>query len=185
MREHIQIAIKSPWKAFGELGMYIIKPFVYLYLHIHGVKIGKNAKFYGFPRVMRYRGSKIVIGDNFEDRNWKYGNPLGINHATILCTWSKAAVIRIGNDVGISGGSMVSDNSIEIGDGTLVGANSTIIDTDFHPIKSSSRRYDKNNIKSVPVKIGKNVFVGMNSIILKGSVVVDDSVIPAGFVIHR
>jgi acetyltransferase-like isoleucine patch superfamily enzyme len=185
MREHIQIAINSPWKAFNELAMYLIKPFVYFYLYVHGVKIGKNAKFYGFPKVMRYRGSKITIGDNFEDRNWKYSNPLGINHATILCTWSKNATIRIGNDVGISGGSIVAKESIEIGDGTLVGANSTIIDNDFHPVKSMSRRYDKEGVKAFPVKIGDNVFIGMNSSILKGSIVSDNSVIPAGNIIHR
>jgi acetyltransferase-like isoleucine patch superfamily enzyme len=101
-----------------------------------------------------------------------------------LCTWSKGAKIEIGNDVGISGGSIVANKSIEIGDGTLIGANTTIIDTDFHPIKSNNRRYDKKGIASKPIKIGKNVFIGMNCIVLKGSTISDNSVIPAGTIVR-
>jgi acetyltransferase-like isoleucine patch superfamily enzyme len=185
MINKFQMAVKEPWKLVNELTMCFLRPFIFLYLKINRVEIGSNFKFYGFPRIMRHRGSRIVIGDNFEDRNSTFSNPLGINHPTILCTWSSNSCIKIGDDVGISGGSIVSNTSIEIGDGTLIGANSTIIDTDFHPVNSLLRRYEKENIKTVPVKIGKNVFIGMNSVILKGSTIKDNSVIPAGVVVKR
>jgi acetyltransferase-like isoleucine patch superfamily enzyme len=126
----------------------------------------------------------IEIGKKFETRNWWWSNPLGINHPTIICTWKRSAQIIIGNNVGVSGGSIVASKKIEIGDGTLIGVNTTIIDTDFHPIKSKNRRYDKKNIKSKPVKIGKNVFIGMNCVILKGVEISDNSVIPAGSVLR-
>ncbi|HJY98733.1 MAG TPA: acyltransferase [Patescibacteria group bacterium] len=181
---NIDKAIETPWKLYNEVAMYLARPFVDLYLFVNGVSIASGGKFYGFPKIFKHLGSKINIGKNFECRNWWFSNPLGLNHPTIICTWSATARIIIGNDVGISGGSIVASNKIEIGDGTIVGANCTIIDTDFHPIKSAFRRYDKKRIKSMPVKIGKNVFVGMNCIILKGATIPDNAVVPAGSVIR-
>lgn len=181
----IKQTMDTPWKAFSEALMYLFKPFVYIYaVLISGVRIGRGSKFYGFPSVLRHRGSIITIGKRFENRNWTFSNPLGINHSTILSTWKKGAVIKIGNDVGISGGSIVAADKIEIGDGTLIGANATIIDTDFHPL-GAGRRYSTKDIKSKPVKIGKNVFIGMNSIILKGVNIPNNAIVPAGAVIRR
>lgn len=180
---NLAIILNSPWKLFNEIMMYLIKPFVYIYLMISGVSIGKGFKFYGFPKIYRTKGSSIKIGDNFESRNWWFSNPLGINHPLIICTWSSQSSITIGNDVGISGGSIVSNKSVTIGNRVLIGANSTIIDTDFHPT-SGEKRYSKSNIKSEKVLIGDDVFVGMSSIILKGSEIEKNKVIPAGSVIR-
>lgn len=184
LKDKITQAVVTPWKLFSEVSMQLLKPFVDLYLFLHDVEFGSGSKFYGFPKVMRHLGSKIIIGSNFECRNWRFSNPLGINHPLILCTWEKGAEIKIGKDVGISGGSIVAVKKIEIGDGTIIGANSTIIDTDFHPIRSKSRRYEKENVISKPVKIGKNVFIGMDVIILKGAVIPDNAVVPAGSVVR-
>jgi len=179
----IKVIIDSPWKLVNELCMYLIKPFVYIYLKLHGVEIGKDFKFYGFPKIFKTRGSIIKIGKNFECRNWWFSNPLGINHPLILCTWDKKAVIKIGDDVGISGGSIVSAKEINIGNRVLIGANSTIIDTDFHSV-FGEKRYSKNNIKTKSIYIGNNIFVGMNVVILKGAKIKSDFVIPAGEVIR-
>lgn len=183
MTNYIEIIKDSPWKLVNEVLMYLIKPFVWLYLKINGVKIGSNFKFYGFPKVFKTTGSKIEIGNNFECRNWRFSNPLGINHPLILCTWSKDGIIKVGNDVGVSGGSIISNKKITIGDRVLIGANSTIIDTDFHPT-SGDKRYSKENIKSGNVIIGNDVFIGMNVIILKSIELNNNSIIPAGTVLH-
>jgi len=130
--------IATPWKIDNEILMYLIKIPVYFYLKIFkGVILGANYKFYGLPKVFRHRGSKIEIGNRFENRNVWYSNPLGINHPIIICTWDNGTEIKIGNDVGISGGSIVAAKKIEIGNGTIIGVNTTIIDTDFHPVDSS------------------------------------------------
>lgn len=173
------------WKALNELKMYGVKPFVWIYLKLKGVEIGPSARFYGMPKVLKFRGSRIKIGTCFENRNWWDSNPLGINHSTIICTWARGAKITIGRDVGISGGSLVAAKSITIGDGTLVGANTLIIDSDFHPLKSKNRRYAKRGVRSAPIKIGKNVFIGTNCTILKGAIIPDNAVIPAGETVRR
>lgn len=178
------ISRDTPWKLKYELAMYLIKPIVTFYLFIKGVRIGKGSKFYGFPKIFKTRGSKIIIGDNFEARSWRFSNPLGINHPVILCTWSKDAQIIIGDDVGISGGSIVSSKKITIGNGTIIGANSVIADTNFHPLKGKIR-YSKENIGVEEVMIGENVFVGMNATILKGCRIKSDSIIGAGEVVRN
>jgi acetyltransferase-like isoleucine patch superfamily enzyme len=178
-------SVDTPWKAVFELRMLFLYPLTWLYLNILcGVKIQKGFKFYGFPKIYKFAGSEILIGKRFENRNWWDCNPLGINHPTIICTWSRSAKVAIGNDVGMSGGSIVSATKIEIGNGTLIGANTTIIDTDFHPIESSNRRYDLRNIRSRPISIGKNVFIGANCFILKGANIPDNSIVPAGSIVR-
>ena len=173
------------WKVLNELKMYGLKPFVWVYLKLKGVNIGPGAKSYGMPRILKFRDSQIKIGARFENRNWWDSNPLGINHPTIICTWARGAKITIGRDVGISGGSLVATKSITIGDGTLIGANSLIIDSDFHPLKSRKRRYAKKGVRSAPIKIGKNVFIGTNCTILKGAVIPNNAIVPAGAVVRR
>ena len=182
--ELIKQSTATPWKAINEVLMYAQTVLVYILAFCKGVSIGVNAKFYGLPKILKYSGSTISIGNKFENRNHLLSNPLGVNHPTIICTWSKDAKILIGDDVGIGGGSIVSSSSVTIGNGTLIGANCAIIDTDFHPVKSDNRRYDKSSIKTLPVVIGKNVFIGMNVIILKGSYIHDNSVVPAGSVVR-
>jgi acetyltransferase-like isoleucine patch superfamily enzyme len=178
------ISINTRWKLFDEILMYLINPFVRVYFFLNGVQLGKGSKFYGFPKILKHRKSRIVIGDNFEARSWWFSNPLGVNHALILSTWEDGAEIIIGDDVGITGGSVVSAKSIKIGDRTLIGANSTIMDTNFHPLKGDLR-YSKLNVATEPIVIGKNVFIGMNAIILKGMQIQDNSVIAAGEIVRN
>ena len=71
-------------------------------------------------------------------------------------------------------------------DDTRIGANVKIVDTDFHPIDSEERLRGNNEAaKLKPIKIGKNVFIGMNSLILKGSAIGDNCVVGGGTVLSR
>jgi acetyltransferase-like isoleucine patch superfamily enzyme len=83
----------------------------------------------------------------------------------------------------MTGGSVVAAERIEIGNRVLVGANCVITDTDFHPIGAEDRRNPNGAISTGPVSIGDDVFVGMNSLVLKGVTVGARSVIGAGSVV--
>jgi len=182
--DNLKAGLDTPWKILPELLQPFISAYVRLVCRLGGIRIGRQGKFYGLPKIHRHRRSLITIGNNFENRNWWDSNPLGINHPLILTTWEADASIIIGNDVGVSGGSICAASGIRIGDGTLIGANCTIIDTDFHPLKSDHRRYSRQNIRTAPILIGKNVFIGTGCIILKGAVIPDNTVVPAGSVIR-
>jgi acetyltransferase-like isoleucine patch superfamily enzyme len=156
-----------------------------LWLRSKGVQLGKAVLFRGFPTVILVPNSEISIGDRAILCSQSRNTALGVNHPVVLCTLAPRARIVIGQDAGISGGSICAAVEVVIGDGTLLGANVTIVDTDFHPVASLSRRYDKDGIATAPVLIGRNVFIGTGSIILKGVTIGDNSVIGAGSVVTR
>jgi acetyltransferase-like isoleucine patch superfamily enzyme len=88
--------------------------------------------------------------------------------------------------VGISGGSICAAQLIEIGEESMLGANVTIADTDFHSLRPHYRRgHTDPSIAVEDVIIGKRVFVGTNSIILKGVTIGDNAVVGAGSVVIK
>lgn len=61
-----------------------------------------------------------------------------------------------------------------------------IFDTDFHSLDFKERPIigEDLNAKTKPIEIGAYVFVGANTIILKGVKIGDHSVVGAGSVVH-
>ena len=77
---------------------------------------------------------------------------------------------------------LVDDTHIYIGDCVMIGPNVTIA-TAAHPIEPELRRQAAQF--NVPVRIGHNVWIGANSVVLPGVTIGDNSVIGAGSVITR
>lgn len=173
----------KPWLVFDLFILLILFPFNYLYLLLWGVNFTSPFYCFGTFLIRRARGSTIILGKNVEIRNGTWSNVVGVNHKTCLATRTKKAEIIIGDNVGISGSSIVAAESVRIGDNVLIGANCMIIDSDFHPLSHEERRYSKTNIINEPVVIGDNVFIGANTIILKGTEIGNNAVIGAGSVV--
>ena len=125
------------------------------------------------------------FGDGLQLRSTVRSNPLGANHPVVLCTWQAGAVLQIGENFAMTGGSIIAAERIVIGDNVNVGANTTIMDTDFHPLEAQSRRSDSEPAKTAPVTIEDDVFIGMNCLILKGVTLGRGSVIGAGSVVVK
>ena len=156
-------------------------------LRSHGVCVGRWVRIYGSPIVSVHPGSSISIGDRVALCSSAFHTALGVNHPVILRTLNHGAEISIGNDVGLSGVSICAAVSVTIGEQCLIGANATIVDTDFHQLQSSNRRYNPSRagINTKAVKIGPNVFVGMGAMILKGVSIGENSIIGAGAVVSK
>lgn len=77
---------------------------------------------------------------------------------------------------------LVDDGEIVIGDQCMFGPNVTIA-TAGHPVDPDLRRQTLQF--NLPVRIGRNVWVGAGSIILPGVTVGDDTVIGAGSVVTK
>lgn len=155
------------------------------------VKYGKKLLLKGVPVIFNKKGAQLDIGDHVTIKSSFLSNLVGLYQRTIIVTRSPDAKIKIGNNVGISGATIYARNSIEIGDNTCIGGNCKILDNDFHPVETEERiklLNDKNggdshSIPSKPIKIGKNCFIGCNTIILKGTVLEDNCVVGAGAVV--
>ena len=89
--------------------------------------------------------------------------------------------IKIGKNVFINACCRFQDQGgIEIGDGSLIGHNTTIatLNHDFNPAK-------RQNLTPRPVKIGKNVWIGSDCTILPGVIIGDGAIIGAGSVVTK
>ncbi|MDP3395053.1 MAG: acyltransferase [Methanoregula sp.] len=104
-----------------------------------------------------------------------------------LKTISPTSEIIIGDNVGLNGTSITSrSKKIEIGSGTMIAPNVIIVDSDFHPPwPPENRLHYPGNEYDGEVKIGKNCWIGMNVLNLKGVKIGDNSIIAAGSVVIK
>lgn len=151
-------------------------------LILQKVKHGKKIKCKGFSIIVN-RGH-ILLGNNVTLKSSILSNLIGLYQKNIIVARTKDAVIKIGNNVGLSGATIYARKRIEIGDNTLIGANTKIIDNDFHPLDVNARNSnDTSKIGTKDIVIGKNCFIGCNCIILKGTILGDGCVVGAGSVV--
>ena len=157
---------------------------VKIFLKLIKVDYGKDLKLQGTPIIFSKSGNKMSIGNNVTIKSTFLSNLVGLYQRTIIVTRTPEAKISIGNNVGISGATIYARKSIKIGDNTLIGGNTKILDNDFHPIDPILRKETPNErIRSQEIEIGENVFIGCNCLILKGSRIGENSVIGAGSVV--
>ncbi|WP_334107014.1 acyltransferase [Methylobacillus sp.] len=158
-----------------------------VYLDVIGVKREQAVKLIGRPIVKLYPRSEISIGDNVVLCLNSAFTALGVAHPVIIRTLRSSAKISIGNDTGVSGGTICAATSVKIGQRCLIGADVMIVDTDFHAIKPLNRRHNSNDqeISTKAVEIGDDVFIGMRAIILKGVTIGYGAVVAAGAVVTR
>lgn len=148
------------------------------------VKYGQGLLLKGIPVIFNNKGSKLIIGDNCIIKSSFLSNLVGLYSRTIIVTRSGNAEICIGNNVGISGCTIYARKKITIGDNTNIGGNTKILDNDFHPLELEARlNNDVEKIKAKEIVIGKNCFIGCNSIILKGTILGDGCIVGAGSVV--
>lgn len=155
-----------------------------IFMRFNKVSFGKNLNLYGIPVIIKKPGSTLSIGNNCSIKSSFLSNLVGLSQRTIIVTRTGEAKIEIGDNVGISGATIYARKGIYIGDNTLIGGNTKILDNDFHPIEIEARnRDDKDLIKSKEIYIGKDCFIGCNSIILKGTTLGSGCVVGAGAVV--
>jgi len=156
----------------------------YIKLKYLNVEIGKNIKIIGRMFISFHCDTKINIGNNVVFRAASHSD-LGF-YKPISITVLKNAELLVGDNSGFTGTAIYVSKKIVIGKYCNFGGNTTIWDTDFHPVEFKGRRnHDETKIKSAPVIIGDNVFVGANSMILKGVTIGDRAIIGAGSIVFK
>lgn len=166
----------------------IVKFFILLnrfYFRLKSIEYGNSLMVMGLMKL-DVRG-ELLIGDNLNIISGQMFNPLGRNLKTCIRV-EKNALIIIGNNVGTSCVSIWSKEKIIIGNNVKLGANVMVFDSDMHSLDFKLRRNvstDGVNAKSSPIVIGDDVFVGANSIITKGVIIGEKSIIATGSVVVK
>jgi acetyltransferase-like isoleucine patch superfamily enzyme len=182
---NLQQSFNTPWKVWNLLGCWMVYPSARLLFALNGIRWGRRWRLYGLPILQKHRQSVMQFGAGLNLRSSVTSNPLGPNHPVILCTWEPGAVLEVGEDFAMTGGSICAAQRIKIGSNVAVGANSTIADTDFHPLNAEYRRRHPQESETAPICIEDDVFIGMNCQILKGVTIGRGSVIGAGSVVAK
>ncbi|WP_050992501.1 hypothetical protein [Selenomonas sp. CM52] len=129
--------------------------------------IEPTVQFIGRPCISMADGSKICIGENSTLVSDQYFNAMGLSHRVILRTLQPNAQIKIGKNVGMSGGTICAFELVKIGDNVGIGANCTILDSSMHVMDTRIPLSERDNtalIKTRPVIIEDDVMINMNEV---------------------
>lgn len=159
-------------------------PWCKILTHIWGIKLGSSCSFYGITQFRRYPGSIIRIGDHCQFRSTFRSNMIGLNHPCGISTFSQEAEISIGDNCGLSSTVIGAAKSVVLGKHVACGANVTIIDHDFHDTNPFQR--DKGGVeKAQSIHINDNVWLGLNTLVLKGVTIGKNTVVGANSVVTK
>jgi acetyltransferase-like isoleucine patch superfamily enzyme len=153
----------------------------YLQLRSGAEYVGPRLRCYGIPFIDISPFAIVRIGHKFVITNKNFYNSIGVSHESVIKVFPNA-FLTIGNNVGMSSTRISCTHGITIGDNVLIGADTLITDSDAHPI-NKLQRCDPLKIKSSPIVIESDVFIGAKCIILKGSFIGSGSVVGAGSVV--
>ena len=159
------------WKAWWLCSGMLVN-FLFMLLGIHR---SGWIQFFGIPIVRMSKNSRFEIGKSCKFRSSQASNLIGLNRRCTIYVHQNAS-LTIGHNCGFSSTSIGCFEAISIGNNVRVGANTTITDSDWHA--SDSRTHGPK-----PVRIGNDVWVGANVMILKGVCIGNNVIIGAGSVV--
>jgi acetyltransferase-like isoleucine patch superfamily enzyme len=120
------------------------------------------------PRAQHHERHRLSVGKNTL-----------IESLCAICTWHGDVILEDGASIGI--GSIVM-GPVSIGEGSACSQN-CFISGQSHHYEDVSKNFLRQGIQTGQVVIGKNVWIGANSVILPGVKIGDNSVIGAGSII--
>ena len=145
------------------------------------VCLGNNSTV-NYMHIFMKKKCQVVIGDNTMQEARIYFD-------------KENAIVSIGNRCFIGYSKIVCSENVTIGDDVLISWGCTIVDHNSHSIYWDERCDDvinwihgkKNwsNVNIKPVKIGNKVWIGFNSIILKGVNIGEGAIVGAGSVVTK
>jgi len=138
-------------------------------------RVGRRLNLEGAPPLILGNG-RIEVGDDV--------------HIGCPCTWDIGpnAELIIGNRVSLNYRGIVGVvKSVRIGDDTMIAGDVAIFDNTNHPV-SPSRRLAGAHVTGAeiaPVVVGRNVWIGIHCVIMRGVTIGDNSVVAAGSVVTK
>jgi acetyltransferase-like isoleucine patch superfamily enzyme len=173
--EHrIRLALNSYWRLLFKLKC-----------RMYGIECGSDLQVFGNVQIQGMRGC-IKLGHRIilVSSSWRC-SAAALNHPVRLRTHGEMARIILEDRVGLNGTSITSrSKTIRVGANTIIAPNCIIVDSDYHAPWPPETRWENSAFeRDQDVIIGRNVWIGMNSLVLKGVRIGDNSVLAAGSVV--
>lgn len=143
---------------------------VAIYLNFNHINYASIPEFVG-PWPKFSNKGQLFIGEKCRFRTYRLRQIMTVQPNAILAFGTKC---YLGDGINIC-----AAKKIVIGANTQLAPNVSIYDTNFHPVQQGEKAME------VEVVLGKNVWIGENSIILPGTSVGDHSIIGANSVVTR
>ncbi len=172
---HLINGVKSRWYRFFNLWKF----------RCLGVRLGQKADIRNKIYLEVGENSLVTIGDHFLLLSGDNLSPLCHDTSASIRVCPNAK-LTIGDNCGISGGTIWVTKNVTIGDYVNIGGNCCIMDGDIHNIDWRLRRVDRQqnvSYKSSDIVISDDVWMGANCTVLKGVHIGPRSVIGAGSVV--
>lgn len=153
---------------------------------LQGSRVGSDFRTTGQIRIKARTRGDIIIGEHVRLLAGWRSNRVGLSGPVILHTW-EGGEIEIGDHTGASAVVISSRSGVRIGKHCNIGGNVRIYDHDFHALNAEVRRgpHGCDDCATKPILIGDDVFIGAQSIILKGVTIGDRAIIGAGSVVTK
>jgi len=157
----------------------LINKFLYIFRFLLKIKFNKRIKNNGF--VVLQKNVELIVEEGGE---LMFDNNVTIKENSIIYV-KKNAKITFGQDSSTGHHTEISANNyIKIGKDVIMGAYSYIADSN-HGYKNKSLLIRKQDMEIGSVQIGNNVWLGRGVMVLKDSIVGDNSIVAAGSVVTK
>lgn len=155
---------------------------------LFGIELESGVTACGPVILGRWPGSRIRLGAGCSLVSSSRRATASTLYAPVrLRTYAPTARIELAEGVQLSGTAITARScTISIGRDSMLGPNCVITDSDFHAHWPAETRHIEPAFElDRSVTIGANVWIGMNSLILKGVSIGDGAIIAAGSVVVR
>lgn len=149
------------------------------------ITIGKNCKIIGAPVLnITHSHAQLVIGDKVTLNSYNYDYHANLVAPVKLFLEGADSLIEIGDNTRIHGTCIHARKRIKIGSRCLIAGNCNILDSNGHETLLSSPELRFTSVdKPREILIEDDVWIGMNSIILPGTVIGKGSIVAANSVV--
>ena len=166
-----------PFKQAVKLPIYLYRPRFHKLggsVEILSDEISRGMVKIGFPETTLFLGSKYTVEINGKVR---FLGSCHLGCGGVISVGSKGLLEVGGNVTASDNTKLICFHYVKIGEGTTLGWDCTLCDTDFHAMKNA---FTEKKMKAyAPIKLGRYNWLGSSCHVLKGTVTPDYTTVSA------